>query len=122
VIECPDPKACMTLLHGATKDVLAEMFRNMNDGLNLLNLPSLVLGGGVVSVHSRKRVAGLNSVEKMAYAAVAVAFEVIPRTIIQKCGEPPMKVLTQFRVTHAAAPQERKARSASTDSWVQSPT
>jgi T-complex protein 1 subunit gamma len=112
--ECRDPKACTMLLLRPTKDVLAEMFRIMDDALkvgrNLLNVPSLFLGGGAaetaVSVHLRKRAGELDSVEQMAYA---VAFEVIPRTLIQNCGEPPMKVLTQLRATHVAAPEEKSA-------------
>jgi T-complex protein 1 subunit gamma len=112
--QCDDPKACTLLLRGPTKDVLLELFRILDDALkvgrNLLAAPALVPGGGApevsVSVLLRKRAAELDSVEQMAYGAAAVAFEVIPRTLIQNCGESPMRVLTQLRAIHASDPSK----------------
>jgi T-complex protein 1 subunit gamma len=106
---CDDPKACTLLLRGPTKDVLQELARILDDALkvgrNLIAAPALVPGGGApeasVSLVLRRRAAELGSVEQMAYGAAAVAFEVIPRTLIQNCGESPMKVLTRLRATHA---------------------
>jgi T-complex protein 1 subunit gamma len=110
--QCEDPKACTMLLRGPTKDILGEMFRILDDALkvgrNLLNVPALVPGGGAaeasVSVFLRKKAGELASVEQMAYGAAAVAFEVIPRTLIQNCGEAPMRVLTRLRAIHAGDP------------------
>jgi T-complex protein 1 subunit gamma len=111
---CDEPKACTMLLRGPTKDVLLEMFRIMDDALkvakNLLREPALVPGGGAaevgVSAYLRKRGSELDSVEQIAYLAAAVAFEVIPRTLIQNCGQSPMRVLTELRSIHSANPEK----------------
>ena len=112
--ECEDPKACTMLLRGPTKDILLEMFRIMDDALkvakNLIHEPALVPGGGAsevsVSAHLRKKCGELDSVEQMAYGAAAVAFEVIPRTLIQNCGASPMRVLTELRSIHSSDPSK----------------
>jgi T-complex protein 1 subunit gamma len=111
---CENPKACTMVLRGPTKDVLAEMFRVLDDALkvgrNLLNTPALVPGGGAtemaVSVHLRKKASELDTVEQLAYSAAAAAFEVIPRTLAQNCGESPMKVVTELRAIHATGKTE----------------
>jgi T-complex protein 1 subunit gamma len=110
--QCEDPKACTMLLRGPTKDVLSELFRIMDDALkvakNLLKEPALVPGGGAseisVAAHLRKKATTLDSVEQMAYSAAAISFEVVPRTLIQNCGESTMKVLTELRSKHALEP------------------
>ena len=111
---CENPKACTMVLRGPTKDVLLEMFRIMDDALkvakNLLKEPSLLPGGGAtevsVSAALRKKCAQLDSVEQIAYGSAAVAFEVIPRTLIQNCGASPMKVLTKLRSIHSEDPSK----------------
>ena len=102
------------LLRGPTKDILLEMFRIMDDALkvakNLIGEPALVPGGGAsevsVSAHLRRKYAELDSIEQMAYGSAAVAFEVIPRTLIQNCGASPMRVLTELRSIHASDPSK----------------
>lgn len=111
---CDDPKACTMLLRGPTKDVLLEMFRILDDALkvakNLLKEPALVPGGGAsevsVSTFLRKKCSQLDSVEQMSYGAAAVAFEVIPRTLIQNCGASTMRILTKLRSIHAEDPSK----------------
>merc|ERR1719188_1814827 len=48
--ECEDPKACSVLLRGATRDVLNEMERNLQDAFcvarNILLEPRMLPGGG----------------------------------------------------------------------------
>ena len=50
MVECEDPKACTILLRGASKDVLNEVERNLQDAMhvtrNVLLEPRLVPGGG----------------------------------------------------------------------------
>lgn len=102
------------LLRGPTKDVLLEMFRILDDALkvakNLLKEPALVPGGGAsevsVSTFLRKKCSQLDSVEQMSYGAAAVAFEVIPRTLIQNCGASTMRILTKLRSIHAEDPSK----------------
>jgi len=111
--ECEKPKACTMLLRGPSKDVLLEMFRIMDDALkvakNLMKEPALLPGGGAteisVSTYLRKKCKELDTIEQMSYDAASVAFEVIPRTLIQNCGASTMKVLTELKAKHASNPQ-----------------
>ena len=52
--ECKKPKACSILLRGASKDVLNEIERNLQDALgvarNVLINPKLVPGGGALEM------------------------------------------------------------------------
>lgn len=54
VTECKDPKACTILLRGASKDVLNETERNLQDALhvtrNIMLEPRLLPGGGAVEM------------------------------------------------------------------------
>lgn len=54
VTECENPKACTILLRGASKDVLNETERNLQDALhvarNIMIDPRLVAGGGAVEM------------------------------------------------------------------------
>ncbi len=53
-VKCKDPKACSIVLRGATKDVLNEVERNMNDAMNvarnIILHPKLVPGGGALEM------------------------------------------------------------------------
>ena len=54
ITECQDPKACTILLRGASKDILNETERNLQDALNvarnIMMEPKLVPGGGAVEM------------------------------------------------------------------------
>merc|ERR1712200_356254 len=84
--ECTDPKACTILLRGASKDILNEVERNLQDALNVArNLymePALVPGGGAtemeVAYTLTQMAKSLNGVIQWPYKAVASALEVIP--------------------------------------------
>ncbi|KAJ8398501.1 hypothetical protein AAFF_G00427560 [Aldrovandia affinis] len=105
ITECKEPKACTILLRGASKEILAEVERNLHDAMqvcrNVLLDPYLLPGGGAVEMsvswrlneHSR----ALTGVEQWPYHAVAQALEVIPRTLIQNCGASTIRVLTALR-------------------------
>merc|ERR1719239_1928621 len=91
--ECKDPKACTILLRGASKDILNEVERNLQDALNVArNLwlePALVPGGGAtemeVAYTLSQMAKSLNGVIQWPYKAVATALEIIPRTLAQNC-------------------------------------
>lgn len=57
--ECKDPKACSIILRGATKDVLNEMERNLQDALcvgrNIFANPKLIPGGGAFEMEVSAR-------------------------------------------------------------------
>ncbi|TMW52091.1 hypothetical protein DOY81_002871 [Sarcophaga bullata] len=104
ITECKDPKACTILLRGASKDILNETERNLQDALhvarNLILEPRLVAGGGAIEMAlsqllSRKQLKG-------PYTAVAEALEIIPRTLAQNCGANTIRTLTALRAKHAS--------------------
>merc|ERR1719462_550972 len=107
--DCQDPKACTILLRGASKDILNEVERNLQDALNVArNLymePALVPGGGAtemeVAYTLTQMAKSLNGVIQWPYKAVATALEVIPRTLAQNCGANTIRSLTALRAKHA---------------------
>lgn len=52
--ECKNPKACTILLRGASKDILAEVERNLQDAMNVarnvMQEPLLAPGGGATEM------------------------------------------------------------------------
>ena len=108
--ECKSPKACSIVLRGASKDVLNEIERNLQDALgvarNVLNNPKLVPGGGALemelSVRLTKMASTVEGVHQWPYKALASALEVIPRTLAQNCGGDVVRMLTELRAKHAA--------------------
>uniref|UniRef100_A0A671L0T6 T-complex protein 1 subunit gamma n=1 Tax=Sinocyclocheilus anshuiensis TaxID=1608454 RepID=A0A671L0T6_9TELE len=108
VTECKDPKACTILLRGASKEILAEVERNLQDAMqvcrNVLLDPHLLPGGGAVEMEVSHRLTersrALTGVEQWPYRTVAQALEVIPRTLIQNCGASAIRVLTSLRAKH----------------------
>lgn len=111
VVDCEDPKACTVILRGASKDVLNEIERNLNDAMgvarNVMLEPKLVPGGGAVEMEVSKQLSerslGVEGVEQWPYRAVGVALEVIPRTLAQNCGANVIRTLTKLRAKHAEA-------------------
>merc|ERR1719233_2082578 len=86
--ECKDPKACTILLRGASKDILNEVERNLQDALhvarNIFLKPKLVPGGGATEMEVAhlltQKAKTLKGVIQWPYKAVASGLEVIPRT------------------------------------------
>ncbi|CAI5759798.1 unnamed protein product [Candida verbasci] len=108
--KCDSPKACTIILRGASKDILNEIERNLHDAMsvtrNVMFEPSLSPGGGAIemacSVKLSEKAKKIEGIEQYPYQAVADAFEVIPRTLIQNCGGKPIKILSQLRAKQAA--------------------
>ncbi|KAM7541515.1 hypothetical protein Aperf_G00000032634 [Anoplocephala perfoliata] len=110
---CKNPKACTILLRGASKDVLNEIERNLQDAMSVVRGafmdPRLVPGGGALEMAlaqelSQKAKSVVSGVQKVAYLAVAQALEVIPRTLAQNCGANVLKQVTELRAYHAIDP------------------
>lgn len=107
--KCDKPQACTVVLRGASKDILNEIERNLHDAMavtrNVMFEPSLSPGGGAtemaVSVKLAEKAKSIEGVAQWPYQAVADAFEVIPRTLIQNCGGHPIRILSQLRAKHA---------------------
>jgi len=108
---CKNPKACTILLRGASKDILMEVERNLQDAMqvsrNVMINPRLVPGGGAVEMavaqRLRERSKAMTGVDQWPYRAVADALEVIPRTLIQNCGASTIRTITALRAKHAVA-------------------
>lgn len=109
IVDCKAPKACTILLRGASKDILAEIERNLQDAMcvtrNIFLDSSVVPGGGAVEMSVSKGLmekAKLLTGQKVGpYKSVAKALEVIPRILIQNCGGDSVRTLTALRAKHA---------------------
>ncbi|KAI8526963.1 hypothetical protein RHMOL_Rhmol12G0039600 [Rhododendron molle] len=109
VDDCKDPKACTVLLRGASKDLLNEVERNLQDALsvarNILKNPKLLPGGGAteltVSATLKQKSQSIEGIEKWPYEAAAIAFEAIPRTLAQNCGVNVIRTMTALQGKHA---------------------
>ncbi|KAI3822650.1 hypothetical protein L1987_10245 [Smallanthus sonchifolius] len=109
IVDCKDPKACTVLLRGASKDLLNEVERNLQDAMsvsrNILKHPKLVPGGGAteltVSATLKQKCSSIEGIEKWPYEAAAVAFEAIPRTLAQNCGVNVIRTMTALQGKHA---------------------
>merc|ERR1712014_297356 len=88
LVQCQEPKACSIMLRGASRDVLNEMERNLQDAFNvarnIIMEPRLLPGGGAVEMELAARLKekskSIEGSRQYAYKAVAEALEVIPRT------------------------------------------
>lgn len=116
ITECKNPKACSILLRGPSKDILAEIERNLQDAMfvtrNILLEPAVVAGGGAVEMSVGKllneKAKTLTGLKQAPYKAMAKALEVIPRTLIQNCGADVIRTLTQLRAKHATTSEDNK--------------
>jgi T-complex protein 1 subunit gamma len=108
--ECEDPKACTIVLRGASRDILKEVERNLQDAMsvarNIYLNPKVVGGGGAVEMAVAhiltEKSKSMTGVEQWPYRAVVQALEVIPRTLAQNCGANVIRTLTTLRAKHAA--------------------
>jgi T-complex protein 1 subunit gamma len=107
--ECDAPKACTILLRGASKDILAEVERNLQDAMNVARNVMvdgrLAPGGGAtemaLSLALTEKAKHITGVTQWPYKAVARALEVIPRTLIQNCGANTIRTMTALKAKHA---------------------
>ncbi|CAI9762957.1 unnamed protein product [Fraxinus pennsylvanica] len=113
IVDCKDPKACTLLLRGASKDLLKEEERNLQDAMSvarniIIKNPKLVPGGGAteltVSAMLKQRSSSIEGIEKWPYEAAAIAFEAIPRTLAQKCGVNVIQTMTALQGKKKQAP------------------
>ncbi|KAF5946449.1 hypothetical protein HYC85_016677 [Camellia sinensis] len=74
IVKCKDPKACTVLLRGASKDLLNEVERNLQDAMsvarNIIKHPKLLPGGGAaeltVSATLKQKSQSIEGIEKHA--------------------------------------------------------
>jgi len=109
IVDCEEPKACSIILRGASRDLLNEVERNLQDAMgvarNVVQDPRLLPGGGAVEMEVSRilseKAAAVEGVEQWPYRAVGVALEVIPRTLMANCGVNVIRTLTKLRAKHA---------------------
>ena len=108
-VKCKNPKACSIILRGASKDVLHEMQRNLDDAMcvarNIFREPKLVPGGGAFEMEISSRLIenskNIEGLIQLPYKAAAKALEVIPRTLLQNCGADVVRIITDLRARHS---------------------
>merc|ERR1711935_378918 len=109
MVECQDAKACTIILRGASRDVLNEMERNLQDAFcvarNIILEPKLLPGGGAIEMElaarMKEKAKAIEGTRQYAYRAVADALEVIPRSLAHNCGADAVRVMTDLRSRHA---------------------
>ena len=107
--ECEQSTACTIVLRGGSKDVLNEVERNLQDAMaackNLISKPKLVPGGGASEMHIAteltKMAKKVEGKKQWPYSSIAIAMEVIPRTLAANCGVDVVKVITELRAKHS---------------------
>merc|ERR1719245_574123 len=107
--QCKEPKACSVILRGASRDVLNEMERNLQDAFNvarnIILEPRLVPGGGAsemeLAARMKEKAKTIEGSRQLAYRAVADALEVIPRSLAHNCGADVVRLMTDLRSRHA---------------------
>lgn len=109
ITESKKPEACSIMLRGASKDVLNEIERNLQDAMQVARSviinPRLVPGGGALEMelahrlmeHSKK----IEGLQQWPFKALATALEIIPRTLAQNCGANVVRVMTELRAKHS---------------------
>ncbi|VDQ04684.1 unnamed protein product [Trichobilharzia regenti] len=113
ITKCKNAKACTIILRGASKDVLNEVERNLQDAMsvarNVMLEQRLVPGGGAIEMAlaqelTEKSKTVDSAVQQMVYLAMAQALEVIPRTLAKNCGANVLRLITELRARHATDP------------------
>jgi len=104
------PKTVNILLRGSNKMVLEEAERSIHDALCvircLVKKPSLIPGGGApeieVSLKLTELSRTLTGLHAVCFRAFAEALEVVPFTLAENAGLPPIYTVTELRQRHAA--------------------
>nr|WCZ58350.1 T-complex protein 1 subunit gamma [Paratrimastix eleionoma] len=112
-VKCHEPKACSIVLRGASKDVLNEIERNLQDAMcvarNIVLEPRLLPGGGAtemaIATFLSQQAKTVEGTAQFPYQTVAQAFEVIPRTLAENCGVNVIRTITQLRAKHSEQTQ-----------------
>lgn len=113
IVKCKDPKACTIVVRGPSKDIVNEVESNIQEAMcaarNIIYEPYLCPGGGALelalSTRLKKISKTIEGAKQAPFRAIADAFEVIPRTLIENCGGNSIKILTHLRALHAEKPE-----------------
>ena len=103
-------KTVNILLRGSNKMVLEEAERSIHDALCvircLVKKPSLIPGGGAPEIEMALKLTEmsrtLTGLSAICFRAFAEALEIIPFTLAENAGLPPIYTVTELRQRHAA--------------------
>jgi len=108
ITDSKDASACSIILRGASKDVLNEIERNLQDAMqvtrNVIINPKLIPGGGALEMELASRILvkskTIEGIQQLPYKAIGKALEIIPKTLAENCGANVIKVMTELRAKH----------------------
>ncbi|XP_050559560.1 T-complex protein 1 subunit eta isoform X2 [Spodoptera frugiperda] len=105
---CPAAKTCTIVLRGGAEQFLEETERSLHDAIMIVRRTikndAVVAGGGAIdmeiSKHLREYAKGVAGKEQLLVAAVARAFEAIPRQLCDNAGFDATNLLNKLRNKH----------------------
>ncbi|KAF8820834.1 putative T complex chaperonin [Cardiosporidium cionae] len=108
VIRAKDSRVGTIVLRGATKNVLDEVERAIDDSIScvksFLNDPKFVAGAGAIEIHLAHKLQELGSnipgLDQYAVLKFATALECIPKIIASNAGYNPTEAITKLYAAH----------------------
>eukprot|EP00795_Rhopilema_esculentum_P012067 gene12067-2660_t len=111
---CPNAKTCTFILRGGAEQFMEETERSLHDAIMIvrraLKNDAVVAGGGAIEMelsrYLREHSRTIAGKEQLLIAAMAKAFEVIPRQLCDNAGFDSTIVLNKLRQKHASGQNE----------------
>lgn len=106
---CPQSKTCTIIMRGGAEQFMEETERSLHDAIMIVRRAikndAIVAGGGAIemelSKHLRSQSLQVAGKEQLIMAAMAKAFEVIPRQLCDNAGFDATNILNKLRQKHA---------------------
>eukprot|EP00051_Salpingoeca_urceolata_P032111 m.14327 g.14327 ORF g.14327 m.14327 type:complete len:551 (+) comp4776_c0_seq1:174-1826(+) len=106
---CPHAKTCTIIMRGGAEQFIAETERSLHDAIMIVRRAikndSVVAGGGAIemelSKYLRDHSRSIHGKQQLLIAAVAKAFEIIPRQLCDNAGFDSTSVLNKLRHKHS---------------------
>lgn len=107
---CPNAKTCTFILRGGAEQFMEETERSLHDAIMIvrraLKNDAVVAGGGAIEMeisrHLREHSRTIAGKEQLLIAAMAKAFEVIPRQLCDNAGFDSTNILNKLRQRHSS--------------------
>merc|ERR1712168_1466229 len=105
----PKPKTCTIILRGGAEQFMEETERSLHDAIMIVRRAmkndSVVAGGGAIDMELSKYLRNYSRTiagkQQLIFAAMARAFEVIPRQLCDNAGFDATNILNKLRQKHA---------------------
>mmetsp|Transcript_40806 Transcript_40806/g.79899 ORF Transcript_40806/g.79899 Transcript_40806/m.79899 type:complete len:476 (-) Transcript_40806:562-1989(-) len=105
---CNESKSFTILLFGPSRDILDEIERNLHDALcvakNIFSNPKVIPGGGATELAIGNFLVKKSEEKKnnsfFIYKSLALAFEIVPKTLIENFGGSVVYPISQLRSIH----------------------